>query len=747
MMVQDVRGVSPESGKSTDLYDFFVSYRDADGDPPRYHEGALGYIRVIFNDGTYAADLRPEVAEDPFDPNFYMTSRRFTVRANGLPEGTHKFHFEASDGWTKVRWPEVAQGTDPTANDPQVVVNVKAKLSNVVVNPPDGDTNTRFNISVKYSDVNNQPPHKITIGGAQVDEVWVEFGGNSANKLYLTRDLTSGNNFITGVTYKGSKTGLAVGHFTTVVKANDFLGEATSTAGPTISVSANQNAPTLTTPKVYNTLNTLQVNGDATGGTTNTFKYEVKYTDVDGDMPFATQGASVVEGITLYIDGNLEAVITQRVAEAYLENGKPDYTKPVTYWYIRQGAKYTGGEHDYYFLAKDGVSGDAHTVSTSEITGPIILSATISLTKKVLDGGVSWVDRDPKLTERVRITGVLSEASSKPVPGGQSFTIVMTRPDGTSTTSSVTGAAQATSTVKKNEFTFDLEVPMQNKQWTVVAKWNGNTDYTQQVVGDIKIDVKGPTRVLATQDMTKPSTSAPVVDMVCMPLASSNGDAGALFGFDRARQMQIVKWDPEQRTYLWYGDTYFPPLTPGSAAWVLPSALYPWETIDITNMPTPVDLDWPIEVSKQYRLYKPSGKLFSQQNNCEIQIKAGWNQIGSPFLHLTEISRAQVMYQGKTVSLDQAATNGWIRNYAWMWDPVAQRGDRLIHATRPDAHSRSFEPWRGYWIKAMVNCTLVLAAPGATPSALNRMAEEGPTTASVLPELDMPPAAPLGAAR
>ena len=150
---------------------------------------------------------------------------------------------------------------------------------------------------------------------------------------------------------------------------------------------------------------------------------------------------------------------------------------------------------------------------------------------------------------------------------------------------------------------------MINKTWTITARWDGNSDYTTAVTGDIKLDVKGPTRVLAVSDISDP-LSTPVVDMVCMPLTAPNGDAGALFGYDRARSMQIVRWDPEQRTYLWYGDTYFPPLGPGNAVWVLPNGLYPKEALDPNNLPSVVDpATDSINPAREYRLYKPFGTV------------------------------------------------------------------------------------------------------------------------------------------
>ncbi|HPP75404.1 MAG TPA: hypothetical protein PLU88_09810, partial [Armatimonadota bacterium] len=70
--------------------------------------------------------------------------------------------------------------------------------------------------------------------------------------------------------------------------------------------------------------------------------------------------------------------------------------------------------------------------------------------------------------------------------------------------------------------------------------------------------------------------------------------------------------------------------------------------------------------------------------------------------------------------------------------------------TRPDAYKRTIDPWRGYWIRSFVNCTLVLTAPGGTVSALSLSPEEagpGLVRSSALPALDEPPPAPTGAGK
>lgn len=722
--------VSPASGKMADAYRFYITYADEDNNPPMLHDSNIfGYIRLVFNDGSYASDMYPVEAETGVD--FYKSPRRFTVNAQGLPGGTHRFHFEASDGWLKARWPSLVQGTDPTANDSVVSVNTKGVLSNAIITPPTGTTSSSFNLSVVYTDADSQAPQRV----------WVEIDGVGAT---MTRSGVA--NYSAGVVYTLTKSQLASGTHTVLFKSTDNAGETTSLTGTPIVVSLNQNAPVFVvsseSPQVFNIIRPAEVNGAATGGTSNSFRYKVTYRDVDGNAPLVDQNGIITEGIRLFVDGKLETVLgpSQRVGD--------DFAAGVVYQYDRLGSKYQAGAHTFQFKATDNTTDASHAIQTAVIDGPTIVAATIGLVCEAYDTATqSWVVRDPKVTETMRINGSLTGSAGKPIPSGQTLNVTITRPDGT-------GESFTVKTDTNNQFSVE-RVPMINKTWTILFRWEGTSDYKPAISQDIKVAVKGPTRVLATQDMSLPSTSAPAVDMVCMPMISPNKDAGSLFGLDRASLMQIVRWDPVQKTYLRYGETYFPALEAGSAVWINPNSMYPSETYDAVNPPYQVDPEIVVNPTLKYRLLKPFGTLWDTTRDCDITIHAGWNQMGTPFLTSSAISGIKVTYQGKTVSLEQAASSGWIRNYLWMWDSTTQ-SYKLIHATRPDAYSKTLDPWRGYWIRSFVECTLTVpgtyslpatAAVAANATAAAHALSASPMATGALPALDNPPSAPSSAGK
>ncbi len=76
---------------------FKILYSDANGDPPTYHDGVQGYVKVVFNDSGRTAQLLPASSATN-----YVAGVPFSVTLTDVPEGTHAYHFEASDGYITV---------------------------------------------------------------------------------------------------------------------------------------------------------------------------------------------------------------------------------------------------------------------------------------------------------------------------------------------------------------------------------------------------------------------------------------------------------------------------------------------------------------------------------------------------------------------------------------------------------------------------------------------------------------------
>jgi hypothetical protein len=247
-------------------------------------------------------------------------------------------------------------------------------------------------------------------------------------------------------------------------------------------------------------------------------------------------------------------------------------------------------------------------------------------------------------------------------------------------------------------------------------------------------------RTVAVKDPSNPDDSVcdtPVLDMITPPMLIGSTDPGVIFGYSDASLMHIVKWYPALGAYYRFGASItFPGLKPGEAVWVKPKYSYPKESISMADVSSGLlaigNDDTGLDYSRDYRLIKVFSKAYSTQTNsktgetelapCSISLVKGWNQFGNIFFNWKKdasgniitpvqdigipLSEARVKYLNVEKSLGEAAAAGWIRNYAWRWDSAAY-DYVLVHASASDAE-HVLKAWYGYWIKAFVNCTLII---------------------------------------
>ncbi len=135
-------------------------------------------------------------------------------------------------------------------------------------------------------------------------------------------------------------------------------------------------------------------------------------------------------------------------------------------------------------------------------------------------------------------------------------------------------------------------------------------------------------------------------------------------------EFQVFKWNPTTGVY-----TDFNALAPGSGFW-----LWMLDNTDLAFFNAT-----PLSGNAAY----------------ELKISTGWNQIGNPFIYGTSWGKVKVLYQSQTVTVDQAASNGWIRRSLYWYDLGRREYDFSAD------QSLTLEPWRGYWLKSLVPCSLI----------------------------------------
>jgi len=172
------------------------------------------------------------------------------------------------------------------------------------------------------------------------------------------------------------------------------------------------------------------------------------------------------------------------------------------------------------------------------------------------------------------------------------------------------------------------------------------------------------------------------VDMISIPVSTVTGDPADIFGAQDAAALVIVRWDPLAGMYQYYGTSLdFPALGAGSGFWIRPTST---------------------------RTVTLSGTLPDQTQPVEVSVSPGWNQIGSGFVESVSWTSTLVRSSSETLTLAQASSRGWMRDYLWGYDPVS-RSYVLVRGS--GGSTNMMNPYRGYWLRAFVPCTLVIQPP------------------------------------
>ena len=171
------------------------------------------------------------------------------------------------------------------------------------------------------------------------------------------------------------------------------------------------------------------------------------------------------------------------------------------------------------------------------------------------------------------------------------------------------------------------------------------------------------------------------LSLISVPMLPLEANPAAVLGIDPT-QLRIAWWDPVAGTYRVGND--ITALEPGKAYWVR------------------------LPASAQRLL---AGVRASRM----VHLQPGWNLFGitteSPVVW--DVQRIQVRANNQVLSLAQAQQAGWIEDYAWGWqqDPAdPNRGNYVLiyDASLIPGIGNQLEPWKGYWIKANVECDLIL---------------------------------------
>lgn len=172
------------------------------------------------------------------------------------------------------------------------------------------------------------------------------------------------------------------------------------------------------------------------------------------------------------------------------------------------------------------------------------------------------------------------------------------------------------------------------------------------------------------------------LSIISLPMLPLDANPASVLGIDPA-QLRIAWWDPVAGTYRTAND--ITALEPGKAYWV--------------RLPAEVE-----------RL------LSGVRAPSIIRLQPGWNLFGVTQAQGTvvwDVQQIRVRKDGQILTLAQAQQAGWIEDYAWGWQQDLNDPNRGSYVLIYDANlipgiRNTLEPWKGYWIKANVECELIL---------------------------------------
>ncbi len=172
------------------------------------------------------------------------------------------------------------------------------------------------------------------------------------------------------------------------------------------------------------------------------------------------------------------------------------------------------------------------------------------------------------------------------------------------------------------------------------------------------------------------------LSLISIPMLPLDASPASVLGMDPT-QLRIAWWDPVAGTYRVGNDVTA--LEPGKAYWV--------------RLPAPAD-----------RL------LSGVKAPSTIRLQPGWNLFGIPQAQgavVWDVQQIRVRKDDQILTLAQAQQAGWVEDYAWGWQQDSGDPNRGSYVLIYDASlipgiQNTLQPWKGYWIKANVECELIL---------------------------------------
>jgi rubrerythrin len=335
--------VNPSVGDIDSTFNFTVFYTDLDNQPPD--------IITVNITGIGVYDL---FALDPLDMD-YTDGKAYYYNTSGFSISSYSFLFAAND--TQGDWIETL------ILNFDVIDRVPTLLFEQV-NPITGYTDTWFNFTVTYADLDNHATNGIT----------VNITGIGVYNLFPqdTMDM----DYSDGKDYYYSLSGFAVGQYSLHFAANDILGNWVETG--ILQFDVLNRAPLLSLEQVNPTI----------GYTDTWFNFTITYTDLDDHAPF---------NITLNLSGPSGGIF----GLVEVDPSDTDYMGGKEYYY---NTTLTSGLYSFHFAAIDLLG--MWALETTEINSPDVIPK---------QGYLEAIDYTAEFSDEIYLNATLFDNVNNPI--------------------------------------------------------------------------------------------------------------------------------------------------------------------------------------------------------------------------------------------------------------------------------------------------------------------------------------------
>lgn len=352
--------LSPLSGNSATKFAYSIIYTDVDNQAP-------AYVNVVLDTKTTIPMRMDPATPTPVD---YRRGVKYIADTqDGTPtgpaidgtfigNGSHTYHFDASDGSDVGRWPVLGGTTAVELPGPSIIET--GALSSDLIQPfPKGTSNAQYTFTVTYKSTQGLAPAfpiQVSIQSAT---------GSTTTEVNLNPiDPIGPAQYQSGVRYQISLNAptapLDPGTHNVSFGFKLSTGYAASTTPKALIVNG---IPVLSSP---------QPTAGQSFSTAGDITFSVKYTDINGDAPLRNG----VNQMKLFIDG------TQYMATGFTTTPATptvaDYKAGVTYSWTVPAKNYAVGNHTYSFAAGDDLE-DATAVPSPAISFAVTNAALPTL--------------------------------------------------------------------------------------------------------------------------------------------------------------------------------------------------------------------------------------------------------------------------------------------------------------------------------------------------------------------------------